>query len=366
MAPATYRRGAWVLALGLVLGLAAAAAPTPIPAAQVKGEDVADRMLRSTALILRPRPDKMQGGRIPYNRGTGSLILNSSSRRVVLTNFHVVGRPIRGEPHQVFVLFPVRRSNGDVIAEFEKYLDALDDPRVAIVGTVIDFVPEVDLALIELNRQQPLPPTLRALPLADRSPRPATTVHTMGNPGASGLWSYTKGEVRTVFDKRMAFMLEGERINVQARVIDTTNPINKGDSGGPLVNDRFEQVGVAQSISTEAQNVSTFIAVEEVWKLLEKNKLRSLVARGSGATASSDETKATAPTRPATAARPTQPDDPQRAERQAAAKLSQAKLFHADGQVTDALEVLADVIERWPDTRAGGEAKRLQRQWKSP
>lgn len=359
-----------MLFLGTLAVLAASSPAGGGPASaapQVKGEDVADRMLRSTAFIVRPRPDKMVGGRLPYNRGTGSLIINSGGRRIILTNFHVVGRPVKGEPHRVFVMFPVRKPNGDVISEVEKYLDGLEDPRISFIGTVLDAVPEVDLALVELSRQQTLPSHLRPLPLADRAPRPAATVHTMGNPGASGLWSYTKGEVRTVFDKRMAFVLEGERITVQARVIDTTNPINKGDSGGPLVNDKMEQVGVAQSISTEAQAVSTFIAVEEVWRLLDKNKLRGLVVRG-GTMAASDGLKPTEASKPqpSTAASTPAPDDPQKAERQATAKLKQAKLFQTDGQTKDALELLADVIERWPETKAAAEAKRLQREWKRP
>jgi S1-C subfamily serine protease len=359
-----------VLYLGTLAALTVASLAPSGPtsaAAQVKGEDIAERMLRSTAFILRPRPDKMVGGKVPFNRGTGALIINSGGRRIVLTNFHVVGRPIKGEPHRVFVMFPVRKPNGEVISEVEKYLDALEDPRVSFVGTVLDAVPDVDLALIELNKQQPLPAHLRPLPLAERSPRPAATVHTMGNPGASGLWSYTRGEVRTVFEKRMAFILEGERITVQARVIDTTNPINKGDSGGPLVNDKMEIVGVAQSISTEAQAVSTFIAIEEVWKLLDKNKLRGLVARG-GTIAAGDGPKPTEAAKPlpSAAASDTAPDDPQKAERHAAAKLRQAKIFMTDGQTKDALEILADVIERWPDTKAAAEAKRLQREWKKP
>lgn len=330
----------------------------------LRSEDIAERMLRSTAFIVRPRPDKMVGGRLPFNRGSGSLIVNSGGRRIVLTNFHVVGRALRGEPHVVYVMFPIRRPNGDVVSEVEKYMDALEDTRVSFVGTVLDIVPELDLALIELNRQQSLPPHIRPLALADRSPRQGAGVHTMGNPGVSGLWSYTKGEVRSVYDKRVPFILDGERINVQARVIDTTNPINKGDSGGPLVNDKVEQVGVAQSIANEAQAVSTFIAIEEVWKVIDKNKLRGLVVRGAATTAARETTKPVESKSAAAGATPTEAEDPQKAERLAAAKLKQAKLFLNDGQVQDALEVLADVIERWPNTKAAAEAKNLQREWK--
>jgi TolA-binding protein len=88
------------------------------------------------------------------------------------------------------------------------------------------------------------------------------------------------------------------------------------------------------------------------------------VVRGATTLATREAPKATETKSVAAGPAQTEAEDPQKAERLAAAKLKQAKLFLNDGQVQDALEVLADVIERWPNTKAAAEAKNLQREWK--
>ncbi len=363
--------------IGLFLALLitwSSLAPAVASAQSGKGEDVIDRMKRSTAFIVTMVERQ---GRMMARRGSGSLIIKDARRNIVLTNYHVVLKS-----SEAYVMFPVRKPNGDLIAEPESYLRSLKDPAVSFPGKVIITWPEKDLALIDLGPIR-LPNHLRPLPLAEKSPRQAAVVHTMGNPAASGMWSYTKGEVRTVFDKSSSFALDGETLRVNARVIDTSNPINRGDSGGPLVNDRFEQVGVAQSINLEAQSVSTFIAVEEIWALLDKAKLRTIaqqitrnhaaaLARGikgggldedetSTATSATEEGSAEKKTASKGAGEATPPEDPKaKAERLAAAKLKQAKLFQTAGQAANAVETLDEILEKFPDTKAAAEAKELR------
>ncbi len=356
----------WLMACGMLTA--------PLLSEQSKGEDIIDRMKRSTAFIVTLSE---RNGRTMYRRGSGSLIIKDPRRNIVLTNYHVVTRS-----PEAFVMFPVRKPNGDLIAEPQSYLNNLKDPSVSFPGKVIATWPEKDLALIDLGPIR-LPNHLKPLPLAEKSPRQATVVHTMGNPAASGMWSYTKGEVRTVFEKNANFNIDGEMLKVTARVIDTSNPINKGDSGGPLVNDRFEQVGVAQSMSVDAQSVSTFIAVEEIWALLDKAKLRTLaqqisrnhslaLARGnkngsmddddnnsttSSITEKQSDKKATTSTKSESSPK----EDPQaKAERIAATKLKQAKSFQSFGQLANAIETLDEILEQYPNTKAAAEAKELK------
>jgi S1-C subfamily serine protease len=334
----------------LLLGLALA----PLAWAQTKsdppkGEDVVDRMMRSTCFLIVEHADKVRAGRMPYARGSGSLIVNNSRRKVVLTNYHVVGKY-----DDVCVMFPVRKPGGDLIAEPQFYIENRKNPQYALAGKVLDRWPEKDLAMIELK---PLkwPDHLRALPLAEKSPRQASTVHTMGNPAQSGLWSYTKGEVRTVFEAERMFPLpDGTTLTVSSRMIDTNNLLSGGDSGGPLVNDRFEQVGVVQSV-TASGGIASAIAVEEIWAFIKRNKMEREVQAGARTTISApDEAarpKKSAPTMPELSAE----EKKAQQERYAAAKLKQARQLSG----AERKEFLEEIIEKYPGTKAAAEAKEL-------
>src|SRR5262249_38148594 len=158
------------------------------------------------------------------------------------------------------------------------------------------------------------------LRLAGRSARPGDVVHSIGNPGASdAAWLYTKGEVRQVSHKKwkstggggggrgggnpaggpgrglpggsdpggrvpgggfpggvpgpvggMPAGGDGDVMTFEADVLETTSPTNPGDSGGPLVNESCQLVGVTQGANTRARNVSLFINVTEVRKILKE------------------------------------------------------------------------------------------------
>jgi tetratricopeptide (TPR) repeat protein len=203
--------------------------------------DVYARTLRATALIVSPT-----GG------GTGWVV--DVDRGLLLTNEHVVAR--HGE---VEVLFPEYGADGRPVAEPIHYARAR-----RVRAEVIDADGPRDLALIRLAEKPPAGVT--ALKLAEREPRPAERVHSIGNPDASGaLWVYSTGTVRQVYRKEWRY---GDGAARTARVVEMQSPINPGDSGGPVVNDAGHLVGVVSGKKAEAALMSWCIAAAEVKEYL--------------------------------------------------------------------------------------------------
>jgi hypothetical protein len=190
--------------------------------------------------------------------GFGSGAVVNLEKRLVFTNYHVVGAN-----DDVQIVFPVFKE-GRCVAERRHYLANLDS--LAVAGKVVARDSKRDLALIEAEK---LPPGVKALKLAPASAKPGQLVHSIGNPRSSGaLWVYCDGRVRQVYENR--FSLEGGQV-VEARIIETTNPINPGDSGGPLVDDEGNVVGVVSSYRRGAVLFSACIDVTELRGLLDGN-----------------------------------------------------------------------------------------------
>jgi tetratricopeptide (TPR) repeat protein len=218
--------------------LAAFAAP-----AAADDTDVYSRTLKATTLIAPPT-----GG------GTGWVV--DLDRRLVLTNEHVVHQNA-----EVDVIFPEYDKEGRPLAEPVHYAKVR-----RIRADVIDADNSRDLALLRLRDRPPAGVT--ALKLADRDPRPAERIHSIGNPDLSGaLWVYSTGTVRQVY--RKVWRYEDGPIR-EARVIETQSPINSGDSGGPVVNDAGELVGVVAGRKLEAALIGWDIAATEVKKYLDE------------------------------------------------------------------------------------------------
>ena len=87
----------------------AAEVPTFLPEStntrELSGEEVYKRLLRSTAWIVTPRG-------LGNRTAIGSGVLIDHSRRLVLTNVHVVG-----DNNKVAVLFPIYDRDNQVIAD---------------------------------------------------------------------------------------------------------------------------------------------------------------------------------------------------------------------------------------------------------
>ncbi len=338
--------------------------PNSILLAQGKNvESVFDRTLRSCVFIAAPLPDQPR----KVATGTGSFIgtMPRTNLPVVITNYHVVAPCIKenGKHDPVLVMFPVKNRNGEVEQSRAKYLEGLTDPAFTIKGRIVTYLKNKDLALVELQIQQ-VPKGITVLSLAPSSPKPGSKVHTIGNTGAGGMWSYTEGSVRSIYDKTLMAKLGDDKIlKVEARMIESTNPTNKGDSGGPLVNNDGEMVGVTQGGVLDANAVSTFIDIAEVKALLLQAKI-TVPRRGTTTTAKTSEKKEnntdvakSASEKPAATEKSSPKVD--RREESAQNKLKFAKTAIKGKDFTTAESFLKQIVEDYDDTQAVVEAKSL-------
>jgi S1-C subfamily serine protease len=298
------------------------------------GERVYQRLLKSTVWVVSPLSERV------VSTGSGSLV--DGRKRLVLTNYHVVG-----SRDAVMVIFPHFHKNGgrpEPIAERDYYMDLLKK-HIGINGKVVARSQEHDLALVQLDR---LPEGVQALPLAHDGVSPGQRVHSMGNPGLSGaLWVYTSGTVRQVYRKHWKARSSDGIMDINSRVIETQSPTNQGDSGGPLVNDKVELVGVTQGGTSNAQLLSTFIEVSEVRALLKSIGVRA-----------PESTPAVAVAEPEKASQEP-PSDAAKAEKDASRKLKLAKMLADDGLVDKAKARYQEIVEIFPNTRAAEEARHL-------
>lgn len=243
-----------------------AACPGRAGADEARAAEVYWRALRSTSWVIVPLGNGMAS--------TGTAWVVDRDQRLLVTNQHVVGNQ-----GSALVLFPAYH-NGQVIAERAKY-----SPNNGIPARVVATTVNEDLAVLQVDA---LPEGIEALPLAARSPEPGESVYSIGNPGASdALWVFTVGQVRAVYQKRWKTGGDREVVWRQARVVETSSPVNHGDSGGPLVNARGELVAVTSSGSAtgnlvnwfiDASHVRTFLA--EVRGILSPQSVHDFCAQG--------------------------------------------------------------------------------------
>jgi S1-C subfamily serine protease len=222
-------------------------------AKEYSAKELYKQTLRATGLVW-----------TPYGRGTGWVI--DRGRKLMITNHHVVAGEGSSVVDEVAVVFPEYRKDR-VVAQRDAYLDGRGSPiGHAVRGKVIDSDPSRDLALIQLDE---VPAEVTELRLADDSPEPGERLHSVGNPGVSAaMWVYTQGVVRTVVKRQIRY----EHQFVEARVVETTSPVNPGDSGGPVVNDEGVLVGVTSGFTKEGQLMSFCIDVTEVKKFVEASE----------------------------------------------------------------------------------------------
>jgi S1-C subfamily serine protease len=312
----------------------------PAPAEDAKsalsGKDIFQRVLRSAVWIAHAADTG--DGRMGVASGSGSLI--DMAGRHVLTNFHVVGNQ-----DAVSVFFPEFDGNKKLIAVRDHYVKKLFSSG-GIRGKVVYRDRKRDLAIIQLPQ---LPAGVGPVPLAAESVGPGDSVHSIGNPGASGaLWAYTPGSVKSIYPKKWAVpdFIERKLYQFEATVVETTSPVNAGDSGGPLVNSRGELVAVTQGGVSAVGTISYFIDISEVRSVLTAAKIRI----ASPILASSSETAGAKPGADSAAL------EAERQEAAAQTKLNVARQLYIDrpGKYREKLE---EVIKMFPDTKAAKEAK---------
>ena len=214
--------------------------------AVTQGTDIYRNTLNSTAWIIQ------LGGK---STGTGSLI--DKERRLVVTNHHVVGKNKRAT-----VLFPEFK-DGEAISDRKHYILKVRTILDKGNGTVLVNDPSKDIAIIQLDEA---PADVPELSLVEKSAKPGTRLHTVGNPGAgSALWSYSVGAVRQVAKvklRKASGVFDGW-------TLETQNPINSGDSGGPVVNDEGRLVAINMATHNKARLVTLCVDIREVHKALK-------------------------------------------------------------------------------------------------
>jgi hypothetical protein len=331
----------------------------------VRAEEEATRVyktvLKSTAWVVHPVGPAIDGKQ-PIAMGTGSLI--DEKKRIVLTNWHVVG-----DETYVFVIFPIWDQKGNLVSDRDPYMKLLNENK-AIKAKVLVRNPKVDLALIQLEA---LPSKVQPLPLARETAVPGQKVYSIGNPGASGggMWLLTEGSVRQVSHSKIQFgdKKTGLAHELDCKTILTSSPTNPGDSGGPLVNGKGELIGVTQGYNPEAREISIFVEMSEV-VTIAKGQASLKIGRGPNTEVAEKPepmtegktTSATDEAKPAeNKAGSSKAADAKAAdnEKRASAKLSIAKNLLEMDLPKDAKLKLEEIIKNYPETKAAAEAKEL-------
>jgi S1-C subfamily serine protease len=325
-----------------------------LPGFAAAEENVYKKGLKSTVWIV--QEVGRTGTRVSLRTGSGAVI--DTAKRLVLTNYHVVG-----DQKEATILFPMF-DKGSLIPERDRYMDLVRSGK-GIKAKVLFSEQSKDLAVIQLETLPPGTPTVR---LAKDSPSPGDRVHSIGSPGISaGLFNYTDGSVKIVVHRDIkARRAPGEPdLMISAKMIETSSGTNKGDSGGPLLNDKCELVGVTQGYvvgGDDARPVSLFIDVSEVKNLLKTHKIT--LSTSPGTSVATDTPKADNPDKPgdkpavAAAEKSDSAKDKRKQEETAASRLSGAKLF-LNSNKKEAKKQLQQIVDEFPGTEAAGDAKKL-------
>lgn len=323
------------------------------------GEEVYKRSINACVFIT--GIDSKSGGAW---EGSGTLI--DAKKRLVLTNYHVVG-PLE----YVHVMFPMFNTRGEMRNDKSEYQKAVQDGK-AIKAKVLCSDKEKDLAVIELEF---LSKEAKAIPMADKAPGPGASIHSIGNPGASKLaWVYTPGNIRQVGNEN--YLIGNPRtpigrFEINCKIISTTSPVNPGDSGGPLLNRRGELVGVTHATNKD-DNISKFIDISEVYTLLQNKKITlsekievAILPKDPPKVDPIDPKPVEPKTNPKVDPKPDPKDPPKKdpvvpvlsdEDKRADLMLKVAKGLRDDGAKRDKL---MDVVRLFPNSPAAKEAKKI-------
>jgi S1-C subfamily serine protease len=189
--------------------------------AEFKPEEIAERLIRSTVLIV-------------SSNGLGSGVLVNRNPNVVLTNEHVAGESGK----HVTVFFPDVDENNEIITKLEHYQSKKS--ALGIAGKVVSADAQRDIALVEISRA---PKSAVPIPFCSTSAKKLERVYGIGHSGVDfgSLWQPHTGDCRQLVD------LPLQDGSGSCRTLLTQQPVNPGDSGGPVVNCRLELVGIVRA-----------------------------------------------------------------------------------------------------------------------
>ena len=224
------------------------------------------RLIRSSAWVFLPKP--APPGKIAFGEGSGWVV--SAKRKLIVTNYHVVG-----ESKNVQVFFPYYQNN--ILLKARKPYVNLIATGKGLPGKVIAVDKERDMAMIQLFV---VPTWAATLPLAAEEAAPGDRVYNLGCPGGEdSLWQFNSSKVLKVGKFRVNSKGDDSKImTVNARMIETDDvKTRKGQSGSLLVNSRGELVGIVQSISHKDPQTTLAVARSDVLDFLETNKIKPLI-----------------------------------------------------------------------------------------
>jgi S1-C subfamily serine protease len=190
---------------------------------------------------------------------TGSGIVVSRDRRLILTNYHVVPLDL-----PFSVIFPKYSDSGEIIADASEYTISHENAEGR--GKVVARDSKRDLALIRVDR---IPSSAKAISIADYPAATGSTVYVVGGSGTRDnlLWRLTKGTVRGRTHRQTIVEIGV----IDCMVLETDAAINRGDSGALVANDQGELVGVVSYTDTSQRQVAGNIDVTEVKKFLDEH-----------------------------------------------------------------------------------------------
>jgi len=223
--PRHYRLPALLLGLWILAGTSAADPPPK--------KTVVDEVLPATAWIV-------------AGNHSGSGFLVDASKKLVITNAHVVGKQ-----KTAMVTFPAFRE-GEPVRSRRYYFRT----KKRLLANVLAVDPSRDLAVLELQGRAP---NAAALLLAPASARLSERVTVVGNPGVNTeLWQSTAAAVKHQAFLRVKDPLGGPELQARLLGLTSDRPVEPGYSGGPVVNGKGQVVGI-----TTKSNA----AIKEFWRI---------------------------------------------------------------------------------------------------
>ena len=178
----------------------------------------------------------------------GSGVLIDKTRRLVVTNAHVVGNAAA-----IDVFFPWRDQNQDLNKDENFYLqnwEWLENRSYASAARVITQNVRNDVAIIQLDQLSPVAREIEhdfSKNLED-SMRQGDTVHILGNPG-NRLWNWTRGIFRTPQQWCLPVPGKGDCLVLEADV-------HGGNSGGPVLNGQGMLIGILAAGTDETMGMA--------------------------------------------------------------------------------------------------------------
>jgi len=224
------------------------------------------KLLYSSTWIVVRKPSKP--GAVSWNEGSGWIV--NSKRKLVVTNYHVVGKD-----KEVQVFFPYYANNQALTAR---------KPYVALIaqgggnrGTVIVVDKARDLAVIQLRTA---PTGIKSLPIAAQGVSAGERVYNLGNPGGdTGLWQFSSSTVLNVRKRELKSKTGDGEMKIIAVIIETDDKkARKGQSGSLLVNPHGELVGVVQSISQTEPQTTMSVDRSDVLDFLNAHDIKAQLA----------------------------------------------------------------------------------------